>query len=124
MNENEQQMDDVRYGPVVPERPDRYGSVPGLDDEELADPEELQRWVTFQEWGPILALPVKRRHRWIRPTVDELGHLDYGAFGTVDFERLYGKFDKARYKADKLREELEAQLIRSEEHRLNSSHRL
>ena len=111
MENEEQAVDGVRYGPVVPERPDRYGRVPGLDDEEMADPAELERWVRFQEWGPILMLPVKKRQRWIQPTVDESGHLDWGAFGTVDFERLYGKFDKARYKADKLREELDSQLI-------------
>ena len=105
MNENEQLVDGVRYGPVVRERPDRYGSVPGLDDEELADPEELDRWAMHQQWGPIMDLPVRRRHRWIRPDVDD------GAFASVDFARLYGTFDKFRYKADKLREELESQLI-------------
>lgn len=109
MNE-EEQIVDVGYGPVVRERPDRYGSVPGLDDEELADPAELERWVMYQQWGPILALPVKRRHRWFYPTLDEHGKPD-GAFGSVDFERLYGKFDKFRYKADKLREELASHMI-------------
>ena len=43
--------------------------------------------------------------------VDESGHLDHGAFGTVDFERLMPEFDKARYKAEKLREQLKDLLI-------------
>jgi hypothetical protein len=110
MNENEQLVDGVRYGPVVREMPEQYGSVPGLDAEELAGPEELERWAMHQQWGPILDLPVRRNHRWTRPTVDAFGNLD-GAFATMDFERLYGTFDKFRYKSDKLREELESQLI-------------
>ena len=39
------------------ESPNPYGSVPGLDDDELADPQELERLVYIEEWGPILALP-------------------------------------------------------------------
>ena len=96
---------------VVPESvllkrlPKDYGHVPGLDDSELLGDKELEQWVFKQEFEPILALPVEPRKNWIRPTVDEDGRLDWGAFGTVDFKRLY-PFDKARYKADKLREEL------------------
>jgi hypothetical protein len=93
------------------ERQSGYGSVPGLDDSELADAEELERQAFIQDWGPILALPIIGRHGGVRPVRDEFGHLDYGAFGTVDFERLYGSFDKALYKADKLREELRRTLI-------------
>ena len=92
------------------ERQTGYGSVPGLDDSELADPEEIERQVAIQEWGPILALPVAPRSGF-HPTRDEFGHLEWGAFGTVDFARLYGPFDKARYKADKLREQLRRTLI-------------
>ena len=93
------------------ERQTGYGSVPGLGDSELADPEELERQVFVQDWGPILALPVIGSDGGIRPTRDEFGHLEHGAFGTVDFERLYGSFDKARYKADKLKEQLRNTLI-------------
>lgn len=89
----------------------RYGSVPGLDDSELADPDELEREVVLAEWGPILALPVESSSR-IRPVVDESGGVDWGAFGTVDFDRYRGGFDKARYKADKLREQLKDLTIR------------
>ena len=92
------------------ERQTGYGSVPGLDDSELADPEELERQLIIQEWGPILDLPVAPKSG-IRPTRDEFGHLDWGPYGTVDFARLYGAFDKARYKADKLREELRRTVI-------------
>ena len=84
--------------------PKDYGHVPGLDDSELLGDKELEQWVFKQEFEPILALPVEPRKNWIRPTVDEDGRLDWGAFGTVDFERLYS-FNKARYKAEKLREE-------------------
>jgi hypothetical protein len=45
--------------------------------------------------------------------VDESSGVDFGAFGTVDFlERYSGGFDKARYKAEKLREALQSLLIR------------
>jgi len=105
---------EVYGGIVVPasallrrDRGNRYGSVPGLDDSELADPDELERQVLRQEFGPVLALPVKASRSGIRPEVDENGNLDWGAFGTVDFDRYSGGFDKARYKADKIREQLD-----------------
>jgi hypothetical protein len=89
----------------------KYGSVPGLDDSELADPDELERQVFMQEFGPVLALPVKGRMSWIEPVVDESGGVDWGAFGTIDFERCSGGFDKVRYKVDKLREQVKDLLI-------------
>jgi len=93
------------------ERQTGYGRVPGLEDEELAEPEELERQVMLAEWGPILALPVRSSRRGFRPTADESGNLDGGAFGTVDFLRDRPAFDKARYKADKLEEELRNAVI-------------
>lgn len=93
---------EVWNGLVIPapaalhKQPKTYGSVPGLPDEELADPEELGRHVFRAEWGPILALPV-RRAPTIRPDIDESLGVDWGAFGTVDFERTVPAFDKARY---------------------------
>jgi len=92
------------------ERDDGYGSVPGLDDDELANPDELLKQVMLYEWQPILDLPAPEPRNLIRPTVDEFGNLDRGAFDSVDFHRLY-KFDKSRYKADKLQEELRDALI-------------
>ena len=109
----EQQTKDIVYdGIVVPEsallkieRDHYYGGVQGLDDEELADPDELERQVFLKEFGPVLALPrAKRTHWW--PVVDSSEGVDFGAFGSIDFQRLRPEFDRARYKADKLREEL------------------
>ncbi len=115
--ENETNMV-INEGVVVPEstllkreRKNRYGSVPGLDDDELADPDELERQVMREEWAPVLALPVQKRRWGIMPAIDESGGVDWGAFGTVDFERTQPAFDKARYKAERLREELKDALI-------------
>lgn len=88
----------------------KYGSVPSLDDSELADPDELERQIFMQEFGPVLALPVKGMSA-IRPEMDESGNVEWGAFGTVDFDRYRGGFDKVRYKADKLREQKKDLLI-------------
>ena len=106
--------DDVEVpGPVLKaEYDNRYGSVPGLDDSELADVDELERQVIFEELGPVLQLPVKSRSGWIKAVVDEAGGVDFGAFGTVDFERTVPEFDRVRYKADKLREQLKDLAIR------------
>ena len=89
----------------------RYGSVPGLDDSELADPNELERQILRQEFGPVLTLPVVKGKCSIKPNIDQDGSIDWGAFGTVDFERHSGGFDKSRYKADKLNEQLKDVLI-------------
>ena len=91
-------------------RKDRYGSVPGLDDSELANPDELERMVYREELAPILALPVQGSRCSLRPAIDEDGSLCWGAFGTVDFERMY-PFNKVLYKADQLREQLKNVLI-------------
>jgi hypothetical protein len=101
-------------GPILVQvvRPTGYGSVPGLEDEELADPEELERQVILEMWGPILALPERRCRTGLRPVIDEFGHLDWGAFGTVDFLRLMPSFDRVAYKEEKLREQLRHTLIR------------
>jgi hypothetical protein len=105
--EDSETIDDVPESPLLKVlRPSRYGSVPDLDDEELADPDELEEQVYREEFEPILTLPIKAKKGGIRPDYDESGKVDFGAFATVDFERMYGGFDKARYKADKLREEL------------------
>ncbi len=84
----------------------RYGTVPGLPVEELADPDELERQVYLMEWGPVLQLPVRGRSGLPRPHYDENFGLDWGAFATVDFDRMKPQFDAAKYKADRLREEL------------------
>ena len=94
------------------ERPSRYGSVAGLDDEELVAPYELERQVYREDWAPVLALPVRGSVSSIRPVVSEDGGVDFGAFGTVDFDRYSSEFDKARFKVDKLREEVRDLTIR------------
>ena len=105
-------------GVVVPESAWRrvenrnaYGGVTGLDDDELADPDELERQIFREEFGPVLALPTNGNVGGFRPAVDESGGIDWGAFATVDFERSMPKFDKARYKAEKLKERLRDVLI-------------
>ena len=87
------------------EKKNKYGTVPGLDNDELANLDELERMVYQQEFGPVLALPVKFEGSVIRPEINEEGHVDWGAFGTVGFDRYRGEFDKVKYKADKLRED-------------------
>ena len=86
-------------------RSKRYGSVPDLDNSDLIEPSEIERIYLKEAFAPILALPVKTRKGWLRPNVDEDGIIELGAFATVDFDR-YVDFDKARYKAEKLQEEL------------------
>ena len=67
MNEDEiRGIDGVPVSPLLAKhRKSRYGSVPGLSDEELASPEELERQAMREQWGAILALPVRRRGRWV-----------------------------------------------------------
>jgi hypothetical protein len=59
-------MEFVEQGIVVPESvlsrqnaADRYGDVPGLNDEEFADPAELERQVYLEGLGPVLAIPMR-----------------------------------------------------------------
>jgi len=89
----------------------RYGEVQGLGNEELADEWELERQVTLAQWGPVLQLPVRTKHGWIKPSIDEDGGVDFGAFGTVDFERKGPKFDSLRCRTEMLREKLRDVLI-------------
>ena len=107
----ETEVADVPVSPLLhEERRNKYGSVPGLEDEELAHPEELERQVMAQEWGLVLSLPV-RGIREFRPDFVDNGGAEFSAFATVDFARTMPEFDKARYKADKLPEKLRDVLI-------------
>jgi hypothetical protein len=83
----------------------------GLDRDKEADLHELDRLAFVLDWGPILELPVRSSRGGFRPAIDEAGQLDWGAFGTVDFERLHGPFDKARFKADCLQEDVRCAVI-------------
>ena len=52
--------EEIEVPPSAALRLDRvsgYGSVEGLDEEELADPVELERQVILKELWPILYLP-------------------------------------------------------------------
>jgi len=106
------QQDFIMYdGIVVPaaalrrqQRKERYGRVEGLPDEELADPDELERVMYKAMWWPILRLPQQRWECPIRPNMDEDGRVDWGAFGTVDFDSYRPQYSKLRYKIDKLKE--------------------
>jgi len=111
----------IYEGAVVPESAllgrevgNLYGSVEGLPDDELADPDELERQYLKEEFAPILALPQRASKGLIRPNVDEDGQIEWGAFGTVDFDRYRPKFDKMLYKADRLKEEVAHQCIMME----------
>jgi len=106
-------MDDVPVSAVLTvQRRNKYGSVPGLDDNELADPDELERQVMLDEFGPVWIVPVKGGRSEVKPGWDEDSGINWGAFGTVDFDRYRGHFDRAIYKADKLKEELKDLVIR------------
>jgi len=97
---------------IKPAHPDRYGQVTGLDPEELADPEELERVVWRGMWEPVLRLPDRYTHHGLRPELDEQGDIDWGAFGTIDFLRDRSvNMDKARYKLNCLQEALKDQII-------------
>ncbi len=93
------------------ERKNKYGSVPGLDDEELASPAELERQILWEQWGPVLLLPAPKHQVRIRPELDEDGYV-VGAFASVDFDRITPAFDKAGYKMERLLDEKETMVIR------------
>ena len=84
----------------------KYGTISDLPQEELAEPDELERVAYKEMWWPILRLPQQRWECPIRPNIDEDGRIDWGAFGTVDFDSYRPQFDKLRYKSVKLREKL------------------
>ena len=53
-----------------------------------------------------MSLPQQRWECPIRPNMDEDGRIEWGAFGTVDFDKYRPGFDKLRYKVERLREEV------------------
>ena len=89
----------------------RYGTIADLPEEKLAGPDGLERVIYKEMWWPILRLPQQRWECPIRPNMDEDGKIDWGAFGTVDFDSYRPQFDKFRYKAEKLREKLKDLVI-------------
>ena len=87
----------------------RYGVVPGLEEDELASPAELERAYYQELWGPVLLIPCKKSYS---PAWDINGSSDYNAFASVDFDRMRPVFDKARYVRDKLWEEVKDLMIK------------
>ena len=55
-----------------------YGSVPGLDDEELADPDELERQVVREAFEAVLLLPVQSPRSMVTANLDDDGQVDGG----------------------------------------------
>lgn len=81
-------------GMIVPLRKRGLGSVPGLDDEELADPAELERVIFIEEWRPILQLPkpipfsgVPKQMEKVFTAAGVERWVDVSAFNTMDFHR-------------------------------------
>jgi len=111
----------IHDGVVVPasalrqeQRRTRYGTLADLPDDEMADPDELERVVYKQMWWPILRLPQQRWECPIRPNMDEDGKVNWGAFGTADFESYRPQFSKLRYKIEKLKERLKDMVMTCE----------
>ncbi|MFC1763273.1 hypothetical protein ACFL6U_14495 [Planctomycetota bacterium] len=89
----------------------RYGSVPGLDDSELVDPDELERQIIRQEFEPLLTLPIRASygtHSW---DFNSIYRTDCGAFGSIDFDRYRSQPDKHRSKANRVKEKLKDVVI-------------
>ncbi len=76
-----------------------YGRVPGLDDSELADPDELERQIERDEFAAILSLPHPDSQTRLSSWQRDARSMDSGAFGTVDFERLCPSRGRNRAKA-------------------------
>ena len=93
------------------QRRTRYGNLADLPDEELADPDELERVIHKQMWWPVFSLPQQRWECSIRPNMDEDGRVNWGAFGTVDFESYRPQHSKLRYKAERIKEQLKDRVI-------------
>lgn len=109
----DQQEFEIYDGIVVPaaalrreQQRTKHGNLAELPDEELADPDELERAVYKEMWWPILRLPQQRWECPIRPNMGEDGRVDWGAFGTVDFESYRPEHSKLRYKAEQMKEQL------------------
>ena len=99
--------DGAEVGPQAWIKPvNRYGTIADLPEEELADPDELERVAYKEMWWPILRLPQQQWECPIRANMDEDGRIEWGAFGTVDFDSYRSQVDKLRYKVEKLKQKL------------------
>jgi hypothetical protein len=82
------------------------GTLKDLAEDELISQCEIERQIVKAGLGPVLLLPVKNRKNGYHRAWDYSEEIGFNAFGTVDFDRYRPEFDKARYKAGKLREQL------------------
>ena len=96
------------------QRRTKYGTLADLPDEELANPDELERLMYKEMWWPILRLPQQRWECPIRANIDEDGRVDWGAFGTVDFDRYRPKSSNAASKIAELKERFKDKMITCE----------
>ena len=100
----------VEVAPPAWQKPtNKYGSIEGLEDEELATQAELERIYYQDLWGPVLMIPVKKSSS---PAWDVKTDADFNAFASVDFDRMRPEFDKARYVRDKLWEQVKDLIIK------------
>jgi hypothetical protein len=93
--------------PIEHVKRNRYGTVKDLEQEELADPDELARQAEFEYWLSLMHISEsKHNSAW-----DCHASVDYNAFASIDFDRMMPDFDKAKYKADKFKEQLKDAVI-------------
>jgi len=120
MDQQQKQRTVPLWAVLAKKRSNKYGGVPDLPDEELADPEELERQVHREEFGPVLLLPGGPGEPEFFPGVDEQGDVDWGAFGTVDFDRMRPKKSETRHRLAELGARLKDTIIIMQvmEHRL------
>lgn len=111
--EDETRYMNVEDGIEVPEpgvlrveRLSRHGSIPYLRDSELADVRKLEQAVYREMWKPLMVLPKPVRNWRPYAKLDADGRLDWGAFGTVDFERMHGHGCPWTYREQQIRDDL------------------
>lgn len=80
---------------IIPLRNHSLGSVPGLDDKELADPAEMERIIFIENWHPVLQLPKPKPFKGVPKQMEKVftaagveRWVDVSAFNTADFNRL------------------------------------
>jgi len=80
MHDQTNELEPIWNIPVAPTievlRPSKYGSVPGLDDDELADPEELERLAAFAMFEPLITIRPGNTSRWARAAQHWMHGLD------------------------------------------------
>lgn len=73
----------VAYRRLAPLHRSRHGSVPDLNEDELADPQELERAAWVADWWPIMAiLSPQERTRLLQ--ADNLNDIAAGLAGRWD----------------------------------------